>query len=107
MRAIWVNDNARKRSRAYGYHNLSPIEALAVLERDGWRCRQCGIPTPRDRRGTKAPDAPEVDHVVPLCAGGTNDPANLQCLCKRCNQAKGGRRAPTEAPAANNHARAA
>lgn len=29
-----------------------------------------------------------VDHVVPLCIGGTNDPFNLQCLCKSCNSQK-------------------
>lgn len=33
----------------------------------------------------------EVDHVIPLFAGGTNDPANLQPLCRRCNSNKGNR----------------
>lgn len=31
-----------------------------------------------------------LDHVVPLCWGGTNDIENLQILCSRCNSAKGG-----------------
>lgn len=30
-----------------------------------------------------------VDHIVPLSAGGTNDPSNLQILCIRCNSTKG------------------
>jgi 5-methylcytosine-specific restriction endonuclease McrA len=31
----------------------------------------------------------EVDHVVPLWAGGTNAPANLQLLCRDCHRKKG------------------
>ena len=30
----------------------------------------------------------ERDHIIPLALGGTNDPANIQLLCKRCNQNK-------------------
>ena len=44
---------------------------LQVLDRDGWRCRQCG----------KA-SALEVDHIVPLRRGGAPyDMGNLQSLC--------------------------
>ena len=48
---------------------------LAVLERDHWRCCECG------RAGRL-----EVDHIRPLAAGG--EPialANLQTLCRRCH----------------------
>ena len=27
----------------------------------------------------------EIDHIVPLAAGGSNDATNLQCLCKDCH----------------------
>lgn len=30
-----------------------------------------------------------VDHKTPLCRGGSNDPSNLQLLCRRCNSSKG------------------
>lgn len=30
----------------------------------------------------------EVDHIVPVYSGGTNEKANLQTLCKRCNVLK-------------------
>lgn len=30
-----------------------------------------------------------MDHIVPLDLGGGNHRANLQCLCKACNKAKG------------------
>lgn len=31
----------------------------------------------------------QVDHVIPLIDGGTNEHANLQLVCKSCNSAKG------------------
>ena len=30
----------------------------------------------------------ECDHIVPLHRGGTNDPGNLQSLCKECHAIK-------------------
>lgn len=30
----------------------------------------------------------EIDHIIPLSRGGTNDPDNLQILCKTCNRKK-------------------
>jgi 5-methylcytosine-specific restriction protein A len=30
----------------------------------------------------------EVDHIVPLTQGGTNDRANLRGLCRSCNRGK-------------------
>ena len=52
----------------------------SALDRDGWRCCQCG------RAG-----ALEVDHVVPMDRGG--DPwslMNLQSLCRACHYRKTG-----------------
>jgi 5-methylcytosine-specific restriction endonuclease McrA len=51
-----------------------------VLKRDHYTCLRCG---------RHPPDCElNVDHVVPLAAGGNNDPANLQTLCFDCNQGK-------------------
>jgi 5-methylcytosine-specific restriction endonuclease McrA len=33
-------------------------------------------------------DAEEVDHIVPLEHGGSDDDSNLQSLCKACHKAK-------------------
>jgi 5-methylcytosine-specific restriction endonuclease McrA len=33
-------------------------------------------------------DQIELDHIVPLWNGGTNDPDNLQLLCYDCHKAK-------------------
>jgi len=63
-------------------HSLSPQARYAVFKRYGFRCCQCGIVS---RDGAKL----EVDHRTPVSRGGTNDPANLQTLCRECNRQKG------------------
>jgi len=30
----------------------------------------------------------DIDHIIPLALGGTNEPKNLQILCKPCHQSK-------------------
>lgn len=49
-----------------------------VLERDGYCCVYCG-----------ATERLEVDHVIPIARGGTNEMENLQALCRACNRTKG------------------
>jgi hypothetical protein len=80
-------------------------------ERDGWRCRYCGmrvlaldlikalngvLPTdfPLGRRDLNRHAAALVlrysqDHVVPVSLGGSNDLSNLVATCVVCNFQKG------------------
>jgi len=51
----------------------------AVLVRDLFTCRSCG---------RVVTQLPQVDHIVPLRAGGTDDLTNLQTLCLRCHATK-------------------
>lgn len=51
-----------------------------VFKRDGYRCRECG--------SSKDETSLEIDHIVPVAKGGTNDIDNLQTLCRECNQKK-------------------
>lgn len=68
---------------------LVPVNPLDILRRDKWKCHLCGIKCPKRLRGTTDDRAPEVDHIVPASKGGTNDPSNLACACRRCNRHKG------------------
>lgn len=52
----------------------------AVLRRDHHRCVWCG-----------GQENLAVDHIIPRAKGGTNDPRNLQTLCRSCNSSKGHR----------------
>ena len=67
------------------------VDPIAVFERDKWTCQICRAKTPRARRGTNEPNAPELDHIIPLAKGGSHTWVNLQCACRRCNGAKGDR----------------
>jgi 5-methylcytosine-specific restriction protein A len=60
-----------------------------IMARDGYRCYRCGA------------EAAEVDHIVPVSEGGTNDPTNLAAICIPCHRAK------TRAEAARGRARRA
>lgn len=44
-------------------------------------CRECWV-------HGRVTEATQVDHIVPLAEGGTNDPDNLQSLCHSCHSRK-------------------
>ncbi len=51
-----------------------------VLKRDHYACVKCAA---------RPPDVElEVDHIIAVARGGTNDLSNLQTLCRPCNQGK-------------------
>lgn len=75
----------RARERHADNDNIDPF---VVFDRDGWRCQLCNIKTPRKLRGTYAPNAPELDHIIPLAAGGSHTYINTQCACRSCNALK-------------------
>lgn len=51
-----------------------------VMKRDGFQCVLCGA---------SGKDAQlEIDHILPVSAGGSNMQSNLQTLCFKCNRGK-------------------
>ena len=51
-----------------------------VLQRNNYQCQSCG----KKNTETKL----NIDHIVALANGGSNDISNLQVLCSKCNQKK-------------------
>lgn len=83
---VWGrNHRSRAKARGAAYH---PFKITEVFERDRWRCAMCGVATPKRLRGTCEANAPELDHIVPLAAGGGHTKENCQCACRACNLAK-------------------
>jgi len=72
---------------------FAPVNPYVVFTRDGWTCKLCGCDTPRALRGTFVPNAPELDHIIPLALGGEHSYENTQCACRACNGSKGAKAA--------------
>ena len=80
---------ARKRGAAIDRRG-NPVYPIAIFNAAGWRCQLCGCDTPRELMGTKAPNAPELDHKLSIALGGEHSVDNTQLLCRTCNRRKGG-----------------
>lgn len=52
-----------------------------ILQRDSYVCQACA-------REGRVQIAHEVDHIVNIAAGGTDDPGNLEAICRDCHQKK-------------------
>jgi len=72
-----VNKNKAKRV------GLSKKLRYEVFKKDNFKCVYCGA-KPSDEGVIL-----EVDHVLPVFEGGTNDIENLVTSCKKCNRGKG------------------
>jgi len=60
---------------------MSSSLRVAILRRDGSRCRMCGA-------SASAGATLHIDHIVPVSLGGQTVPENLQTLCDSCNYGK-------------------
>lgn len=66
---------------------VADVSPWLVFQRDGWRCMLCRKKVGR-RLVVPAPLAPVVDHIIPLAAGGTHEPRNVQTAHFICNSLK-------------------
>ena len=69
---------------------ISKTLRVAVFARDGQRCVLCGWGGP-DEGWPNPVRTFELDHIVPVLAGGRNTLENLRVTCTRCNARKGAR----------------
>lgn len=61
---------------------------LLYIAQNG-RCSCCGKPLQITDPGHRE-DYLTIDHILPVCRGGSNGLENLQGMCSRCNYIKGG-----------------
>lgn len=52
-----------------------------VFDRNNYQCQSC-------HKIDLTAKTLQVDHIIPLAQGGTNDFSNLQTLCAKCNRKK-------------------
>ena len=58
---------------------VSEATKKQVAASQAWRCSACTL---------LLPAAFQVDHVMPLAVGGSNDMSNLSAMCPNCHAAK-------------------
>lgn len=76
---ILTRDGALKR------YYLPVWARRGIFFRDQGRCVNCG----KDLTGTIVTgEELHYDHIIPLADGGTNDPTNMQLMCRDCNLTK-------------------
>lgn len=68
----------RARLKGAGGHHTA-AERRAVKEAFNHTCPACG-----------SREHLQIDHIIPISQGGSDDAWNLQVLCRRCNNLKGG-----------------
>lgn len=59
---------------------LTAEDKFRILHRDNFECRYC--------RAKPGSDMLEVDHLVPVSMGGSDDEINLVAACKKCNRSR-------------------
>lgn len=74
----------RARQREVTIEAFSPAY---ILKRDKYVCQACGKKTKPKEKPTH-PLYPNVDHIVPLAAGGEHSKKNCRCVCASCNSQK-------------------
>lgn len=89
---------------------IKKSKRFEILFRDRFRCRYCGAKAPDTRIEVFKREGAEnvssfwddpisengwntyqVDHIIPVAQGGSNDDANLVTCCWDCNAGKGAR----------------
>jgi 5-methylcytosine-specific restriction protein A len=78
-REAWQHNRASRHARGYGtaWDHLRK----AVMQRDMRLCQPC-------LRKDRVTASHAVDHIKPKSKGGTDDPANLQAICRACHLSK-------------------
>jgi 5-methylcytosine-specific restriction endonuclease McrA len=80
--AFWARKRRALIRKAGGSHTLDEIKEIFEIQKKKcayfWRCG----------KRFKCVEEAEVDHIVPISRGGTDDRRNLQILCYTCNRQK-------------------
>ena len=87
-RESFYRSNLKRKSYKHKV-NFTPHERKVILDRDNWKCCNCGIKVhDRSTGDWNTPDKAHIDHIIPLSKGGNSEPSNLQTLCRTCNLSK-------------------
>lgn len=81
-----LRDKAKVSRRSRIKIKAENVNKYKVFKKDNWTCQMCKIKV--QKKDIYAPDAAELDHIIPISKGGTHTWDNVQTLCRTCNQFK-------------------
>jgi 5-methylcytosine-specific restriction protein A len=91
LTALWSHPDFRSRLNDGQERDREPLHdelRRAVLARDRFMCGGCyASPSP----GVDGECLLQVDHLIPVAGGGSDESTNLRTLCARCNEEKSNR----------------
>jgi 5-methylcytosine-specific restriction endonuclease McrA len=75
----------RKRKQPVQRVHRTEPQRRQIAKRQNWLCagQQC-----REAQNTQELQEYDIDHIIPLHLGGSEDPDNLQALCPGCHRRK-------------------
>ncbi len=76
--AVYSQNRRAKKAKNGGFYTIDDLENMLVRQKG--KCAAC-----------LCKKKLEVDHIIAVVRGGSNDPSNLQLLCRQCNASKGAR----------------
>lgn len=106
MRILSHNDREDLKPNEYMLESLEPREVVArgisdklrrlILDRDGSTCQICGSAAGEESGCELGKRCKlQIDHIVPISQGGTDDEHNLQAVCVWYNKDKANLKVPT------------
>ena len=76
---IEITGNQREGGTVIHKRSVSETKKKYISAQQGWKCGHCQ---------QQLSSTYEVDHIVPLYKGGSNDLTNLVSLCPNCHRKK-------------------
>jgi hypothetical protein len=86
-RRLYLNNWQRVREQREKATTVERISPLDVFKRDDWTCWLCHQPVDMSQQHPE-PNAPTVDHVIPISKGGPHTMDNVRCAHSICNMKK-------------------
>lgn len=81
-------ERARRRNRGHvkrvAVSDITHGQELAMRK----RARRCPLCDVRMTDKPHLPNSKELDHILPVCQGGTHTHGNVRIICRKCNQSR-------------------
>ena len=90
LEGLKTAETAGLRGGVYVHHFMKKTIRAFWRDAYGDDCLFCGVRMFFGKKGANRNDQATLDHIDSICLGGKNVASNIQVICKKCNNIKGG-----------------